>query len=187
MTKQELRQKYKGFRQKMTDTEIEDQSIAIANQLLVLDIWNFSFYHIFLPIEAQKEVNTEYILQVLQGKDKNVVISKSNFEDGTLDHFLLTDQTKLVVNKYGIPEPENGIPISESEIEVVFVPLLAYDQKGNRVGYGKGFYDRFLNGCQPKKVIGVSFFPPEEHVDSEPHDRALDLCVTGDAVFGFNG
>ena len=72
MTKSELRKKYKSLRQQLTQDTIENNSLAIANQLLQLDIWQYSFYHIFLPIEEQKEINTEYVLNILAGKDKNL-------------------------------------------------------------------------------------------------------------------
>ena len=187
MTKPELRRKYKALRKKLTSAEVEEESLAIANQLLSLDIWDYSYYHIFLPINVQNEVDTEFLLHILQGKDKHIVISKSNFETNTLSHFLLTDQTKLTVNEWGIPEPDdNSIPISGSSIEVVFVPLLAYDKKGARVGYGKGFYDRFLSGTKPKQIIGLSFFKPEEDfIETDAHDVSLDVCVHSEGVVMF--
>lgn len=178
MTKLELRKKYKALRKNLTSVEVEDKSMAIANQLLSLDIWNHSYYHVFLPIAAQNEVDTEFLLHILQGKDKHIVISKSDFSNGTLSNFLLTDQTKLVINEWGIPEPQDGISIPESSIEVVFVPLLAYDKKGARVGYGKGFYDRFLTKAKPKRIIGLSFFKPEEDfIETDEHDVPLNICV----------
>lgn len=180
MNKKELRKKYKTKREKLTFEEIEDKSLAIANQLLQLDIWNKTYYHIFLPIEEQKEVNTEYILQILAGKDKEVVISKSNFETTTMTHFLLTDNTKIKKNKYNIPEPIDGIEVPSNKIDVVFIPLLAYDKQGNRVGYGKGFYDAFLKTCKPNVIkIGLSFFEPEDYIDDiHSNDIKLDYCIT---------
>ena len=60
---------------------------------------------------------------------------------------MLTDNTKIKKNKYNIPEPIDGIEVPNNKLEVVFIPLLAFDEKGNRVGYGKGFYDNMLNKC----------------------------------------
>lgn len=187
MSKFELRKKYKGLRHQLTKNDIEDKSLAIANQLLKLDIWQHSFYHIFLPIEEQQEINTEYILHILGGKDKNIVISKSNFEDYSMSHFLLTDNTRLKKNDYNIPEPMDGIPILSHQIDVVFVPLLAFDNSGNRVGYGKGFYDRFLSECKPETLkIGLSFFETEdEDLDASENDIRLDYCVTPNTIFQF--
>ena len=186
MTKSEIRKKHKVLRQELSEGQIEDKSLAIANQLLQIDIWQYSFYHIFLPIEEQKEINTEYILNILAGKDKNIIISKSNFEDYSMSHFLLTDNTTLIKNEYDIPEPIDSIPILPQQIEVVFVPLLAFDIKGNRVGYGKGFYDRFLSECKPETLkIGLSFFEAEDSIEVSENDIRLDYCVTPNQVIQF--
>ncbi|WP_299366022.1 5-formyltetrahydrofolate cyclo-ligase [Winogradskyella sp.] len=187
MTKSELRKKYKSLRKEMPLDRIEDNSLAIANQLLQLRIWDKEFYHLFLTIEEQKEINTEYILNILAGKDKNVVISKSNFEDFSMTHYLLTDGTRITKNAYNIPEPIDGIEIKPSQIDVVFIPLLTFDQRGNRIGYGKGFYDRFLAQCNPETIkIGLSFFEAEEeYFETSEDDIKLDYCVTPHQVFHF--
>ncbi len=185
MTKNELREKYKGLRNNLSSDALEDLSLAISNQLLKLPIWDYSFYHIFLPIEEQKEVNTEYILNILSGKDKNILISKSDFKTGNMTHFLLTDSTVIKKNAYNIPEPVDGIEISNDKIEVVFIPLLAFDKTGNRVGYGKGFYDKFLSNCKPGTLkIGLSFFEAENEIsDVFDGDIGLDYCVTPLTIF----
>jgi 5-formyltetrahydrofolate cyclo-ligase len=187
MLKKELRQKYKELRKQLSENEIEEWSLQIANQLIRLDIWQHSFYHLFLPIESQKEVNTEYILQVLAGKDKNIVLSKSDFSTREMTHFLLTDNTTIKKNEYDIPEPIDGLEVPVSKIDVVFVPLLAFDEKGNRVGYGKGFYDKFLAACKPEILkIGVSFFESENVIsDVLNTDIQLDFCVTPTKVYNF--
>lgn len=188
MTKSEIRKKYKSLRKSLSESEIDNRSLAISNELLKLSIWSKSFYHIFLTIEEQKEVNTEYILNILSGKDKNIVISRSNFEDYSMSHFLLSDSTKLKKNKYNIPEPIDGIEISISKIDVVFVPLLAFDINGNRVGYGKGFYDRFLEACKSDTIkIGLSFFEAEtESIDTSRNDIKLDYGITPAKIYKFN-
>jgi len=192
MTKAELRKSYKIKRQELSSEVIQDLSLEIANQLLTLPIWNFTFYHLFLSIEEYKEVNTDYILNILSGKDKNIVISnlsgkdknivisKSDFSSGSLTNFLLTDNTVIKKNSYNIPEPIDGIEIPNEKIEVVFVPLLAFDKQGHRVGYGKGFYDKFLAECKPETLkIGLSFFEAETKINGIfKNDIALDYCVT---------
>ncbi|WP_452227350.1 5-formyltetrahydrofolate cyclo-ligase [Lacinutrix cladophorae] len=187
MTKAELRIAYRLKRKELTETQLDDFSLQIANQLLQLDIWNFSFYHIFLSITEQHEVNTDYILNILSGKDKNIVLSKSDFKTGLLNNFLLTDNTTIKKNKYNIPEPVDGIPIPAENIELVFVPLLAFDKLGNRVGYGKGFYDKFLASCKPETIkIGLSFFDAETTItDVFESDITLDYCVTPNEVYRF--
>ena len=187
MHKKELRSKYKSLRASLSENEIEEKSLAIANKLLALPIWENTYFHIFLPIIEQKEVDTEVILHMLAGKDKEIIVSKSDFESRKMTHFLLTDATKIKKNDYNIPEPIDGIEIPTSKIEVVFVPLLAFDKKGNRVGYGKGFYDRFLSECNPETIkIGLSFFDPEELIsDVNDDDIRLNYCVTPNTVFSF--
>lgn len=187
MLKKDLRKKYKTLRSELLVADIDHLSIAIANQVLKLPIWHFNFYHIFLAIEEQKEINTDYILNILSGKDKHIVISKSNFETGLMTHFLLTDNTIIKKNNYNIPEPVDGIEILNDKIDVVFIPLLGFDTLGNRVGYGKGFYDRFLAKCKPETIkIGLSFFEAETIInDVFESDIKLDYCVTPNRVYGF--
>ena len=187
MTKKELRKKYKELRNDLSFDAIEDLSLQIANQALKLPIWNFENYHIFLSIHEHKEVQTDYLLHILSGKDKNVIVSKSDFETRTMNHVLLTDNVTIKKNEWNIPEPQNGFSVADNQIDVVFVPLLAYDVFGNRVGYGKGFYDLFLSKCKPDVVkIGLSFFDPEEIIeDVFLEDVRLDYCITPDTIVKF--
>ncbi|SFQ75213.1 5-formyltetrahydrofolate cyclo-ligase [Flavobacterium akiainvivens] len=187
MTKKELRTHYKALRQVLTLNEIEQKSLAIANRLLGLDIWNKTYYHLFLSMENQKEVHTDVVLNILAGKDKEVVVSRSDFETCTMVHYLLTDNTKLALSTYGIPEPVDGLEVPSAKMDVVFVPLLAFDIKGHRVGYGKGFYDRFLNECRPDVIrVGLSFFEAAEgEIPHNDTDIALDFCVTPERVYAF--
>ena len=187
MLKKELRLKYKALRNQLSENELDEKSLAIANKVLTLPIWEKTYFHIFLPITEHKEVNTEFILHLLAGKDKEIIISKSDFETRKLSHFLLTDNTKIKKNKYNIPEPIDGIEVPTSKIDVVFVPLLAFDKTGNRVGYGKGFYDKFLSECNPKTIkIGLSFFETEDLIsDVFENDVKLDYCVTPQGVYTF--
>lgn len=187
MNKKDLRKKYKELRSQLSVTELEELSLTIANQLLKMDIWQKTYYHLFLPIEKQSEINTEYILQILAGKDKEIVVSKSDFESGLMTHYLLTDNTKINTNSYGIPEPIDGLEVPVSKIDVVFVPLLAFDKNGHRVGYGKGFYDRFLLESKPETIkIGLSFFEAEESISAIlPSDIRLDFCVTPKEIIAF--
>lgn len=187
MTKAELRLKYKALRKQLSEEEREDLSMSLANQLLQLPIWEHSYYHVYLSISELNEVNTDYILHILQGKDKNVVVCKCHVNDGSMSHYLLTDNTQIKKSAFGIPEPVDGIEVATEKLEVVFIPLLAFDHKGNRVGYGKGYYDRFLHQCPKALKIGLSFFDVETQdiQDATAHDVPLDLCVTPTNVYTF--
>jgi 5-formyltetrahydrofolate cyclo-ligase len=187
MNKKELRAKYKVLRNQLSESDLEEMSLAIANKVLTLPIWEKTYFHIFLPILEHKEVNTEFILHLLSGKDKEIIISKSDFETKEMTHFLLTDNTKIKKNEYNIPEPVDGLEVPTSKIDVVFVPLLAFDKTGHRAGYGKGFYDKFLAECKPETIkIGLSFFEAEEIIeDVFENDVKLNYCVTPNEVYWF--
>ncbi|NKI31451.1 5-formyltetrahydrofolate cyclo-ligase [Croceivirga thetidis] len=185
MLKHEIRAEFKAKRNLLSIEDIESKSLEISNRLLEVPIWKFSFFHLFLPIIEFKEIDTQPILTLLQGKDKNIVLPKVN--GNYLEHFLLTDNTILKQSKWGIPEPQDGIHIDEKKIDVVFVPLLAFDLKGNRVGYGKGFYDRFLSKCKKEVVkIGLSVFEPIPKIsDIVDSDIPLEYCVTPEKLYTF--
>jgi 5-formyltetrahydrofolate cyclo-ligase len=185
--KKELRTKYKTLRQSLSENELEEMSITIANKVLTLPIWEKIYYHVFLPIIEHKEVDTEILLHLLSGKDKEIIISKSDFTSRNMTHFLLTENTKIKKNEYNIPEPIDGIEVPTQKIDVVFVPLLAFDKIGHRVGYGKGFYDQFLSQCKPETIkIGLSFFEAEELIcDIFDNDIKLDYCVTPQNIYEF--
>lgn len=187
MTKKELRAKYQTLRHSITADQLDELSLDLANQSLKLPIWEHNNYHIFLPIVEKKEINTEYLLHILSGKDKNILLSKSDFKDGSLTHFLLTDNTRIEKNAYSIPEPTGGISVAPQQIDVVFIPLLAFDLSGQRVGYGKGFYDRFLEQCRPDIVkIGLSLFEAEPAIsDTLSTDVPLDYCLTPNQIYMF--
>ena len=109
MKKTELRFKYKELRKSLSENQNEEMSLAIANNLISLPIWDKTYFHIFLPITEHNEVDTEFVLHLLSGKDKEIVISRSDFETRNMQHFLLTDNTKIEKNEYNIPEPVDGI------------------------------------------------------------------------------
>ncbi|TMM59239.1 5-formyltetrahydrofolate cyclo-ligase [Maribacter algarum] len=187
MLKKDLRLQYTVLRKEVSPQSLLNSSLAISNKLLELPIWDFEYYHIFLPIISKNEVDTSFILSILQGKDKNIVLPKIRSKD-RLQNILLTDSTRLKANSWGVPEPIEGVEVPSHKIDVVFVPLLAFDENGNRVGYGKGFYDNFLNGCKKNVIkVGLSLFPAIAKIsDLNENDIPLDYCVTPEKVYSFS-
>lgn len=185
MLKKDLRNKYLTLRKQFLPTVIADKSLAISNKALELPIWSKDFYHIFLPITSKQEIDTINLLSILQGKDKHIVVPK--VQGDILQHYLLSDNTKFKNSKWGVPEPINGIQINPEQIDVVFIPLLAFDTKGNRVGYGKGYYDHFLKSCKKDIIkVGLSFFEAEAIItDIFEDDIPLDYCVTPKRNYSF--
>ena len=102
-------------------------------------------------------------------------------------HYWLESDTEITVSDWGIPEPVGASPAPVLAIDYVLVPLLVIDRVGYRVGYGKGFYDRFLTDCRDDvRTIGLSFFDPiDEVVDKDPWDIPLDHCITPKGLITF--
>lgn len=185
MNKIEARKKYLDLRKKLDNVQIISKSISISNNLQNLPIWEHNFYHIYLPIKEKNEVDTMPIINILNNKKKKVLIPKSDFNNTTMKSFLLNDNTVLKKNNYGITEPINNEEFL-GRIDVIFIPLVAYDLIGNRVGYGKGFYDKFLRNQNNKILrVGLSFFNPEKRIKIDEHDENLDFCVTPNRIFSF--
>lgn len=187
MQKNVLRAVYKNRRKTVSDDCLSDASLIIANTLMELPIWHLDYFHIFLPISKKKEIDTHFVLSLLQERDKHVLVPKVIY-GGVLKHYLLTDTTKFRMNSWQIPEPVDGIEITSHKIDVVFIPLLAFDVKGNRVGYGKGFYDKFLRECREDVLkIGLSLFEAEEIIDDiDEFDVPLNYCVTPKKIYSFS-
>jgi 5-formyltetrahydrofolate cyclo-ligase len=179
MRKQKLRKIYKQKRKKLSAFEIDCCQENIYQQVFKIDFHKINTIHIFLSIERLLEVNTNPIIDFLLLKNKIIVVSVSDFSRNTLTHFLFDRKTKLKVNSYGIPEPVNGIEIDAEKIDLVFVPLLISDKKNYRVGYGKGFYDRFVSECRSDvKTIGLNFFKPIDCIeDVKEFDIPLNQVI----------
>lgn len=180
MYKKELRKIYKEKRKELTDIEMSSFQEKIYQQIFNFDFSTIQKVHVFLPIEKQKEINTYPIIHFLRKQGKDIVISKSDFSNTTLTHFLFEKETELQVNKYGIPEPLNAKEVVVKDIDLVFVPLLISDKQNYRVGYGKGFYDRFLNDCKKSTItIGINFFKPIDVIsDVNTFDIPLNHIIT---------
>ncbi len=189
MTKQQLR---KIFKQKRTALSPEIQAVwneRIFSHLKSLDWTTCQYCHIYLPIEKNHEPNTLNLIHWLQHRFPNMhlVVSSSHLDDLSMSHYLLDETVRLLPNRWGIPEPVDGIEVKEELIDVVLVPMLVCDQSGNRVGYGKGFYDRFLQKCRPDILkIALSFFEPIEQVDdTDIYDIPVDVCISPSEIYYF--
>ena len=190
MQKQDLRKEFLQKRKALTEQEVEGFSKKIHDWFFrSIPVHTYTTIHTFLPIKHNHEVDTWLIINTLQ-KDfaTNIIIPKSH-EDGTMSHYLFTKDTVFEENKWKISEPthNSSLIIHNSKIDLVLIPLLCFDKKGYRVGYGKGFYDRFLADCRPNVLkIGLSFFEPVEHIkDIDAYDIRLDYCITPNKIWQF--
>ena len=187
--KKELR-KYFSNKRKTIDNlllsqKIKKNTINLINKLIKSK--KEIKIHVFLPIIKNKEINTHLIINELKNKNINFYISKSNFMTNELTNFEFSEKTILKENKYGIPEPINAKEYPYNDFDIVIIPLLCADNNGCRVGYGKGFYDRFLDGLKstPTK-IGINYFEPIKKItDTNKFDIRLNYLVTPENTYEF--
>lgn len=180
MNKQTLRKTYLEKRITLTPEEFSRR-----NELLLAQVKGIRAnigggpVHIFLPIQKFKEVNTWPIIHWLWAHHIGTITTITNIKKNELRHVWLTNDTKLLESKWGIPEPVDAEAADAAACTIVFVPLVAFDQQLNRIGYGKGFYDMFLAGLPPHvKRVGLSLAPPLDLIPyAEPHDEALHAVI----------
>lgn len=183
MTKQELRKLYRQKRTALSEAEYGQLNFQLyQNFFSTIDLSFVHVLHTFLPIVEKKEVDTWLILDRVRREFPHIRISipKVNSQTGVFDSFYFEGLHQLALNEWGIQEPKQGIPTEPEKVDLVLIPLLAYDKDGHRVGYGKGFYDKFLSTCRSDcKKIGLSLFDAEETIsDANQLDIKLDLCIT---------
>lgn len=190
MNKTSIRKTYLERRKNLSRSQYWILNSKIVEQVAAINWSQFKVVHLFLPISDNKEIDTFSILEYFKEHEPGlqVVIPRTDFEKTEMENILFDPvYTILGRNKYGIPEPIHGRIIAPQHIDAVIMPLLAFDVEGNRVGYGKGFYDRFLEACRPDtRKIGLSFFEPVERVqDVNEFDKRLDACITPERIWEF--
>lgn len=186
MTKAEIRKIELARRKALSVEQVELMSRALLEQFKELDFSEVSTVHIFLPIEEKREPDTFLFVEWLADAYPSIkiIVPKADFETALMSHHIYEGKEDLQKNMYNILEPQRS-GVYSGEIDLVVVPLLGFDLKGYRVGYGKGFYDRFLTGIETRK-IGLSFLGPVESIDDvHAQDIRLDLCITPDRVYNF--
>ena len=186
MLKSDLRKAALIERNALTVEELQGLNEKLLTQFKQLDLTEVDSIHIFLPIVQQKEPDTFLIIDWLQLNHPSIkiVVPKADFNTSIMSHYSYLDKEDLLTNHYHIPEPQKAKPFTGIP-DLVIVPLLAFDQKGYRVGYGKGFYDRFLQDITTQKV-GLSFFDAVAEInDVHLNDIRLDKCITPNAIIDF--
>ena len=187
--KTSLRQAFLTKRRALTSLQYKTFNQRIFELLIDIIPWQeITALHSYLPIKASKEIDTNPIIEHIKTNYTyvRIIVPKVDPTTDILTHYRLEEHTKLQNNKWGIPEPVSGDPVASTEIDLVLVPLLVFDLNGNRIGYGKGHYDRFLAGCRPDtQKIGLSYFEPVSNIMIEPTDIPLDMVVTPKKIWEF--
>jgi 5-formyltetrahydrofolate cyclo-ligase len=191
MQKSTLRKYYLTKRKALSSREILEKSQQICDLFFQeIDLNTVKFLHVFLPIKKHNEIDTFLIIRRLRIEFPliNIVVSRSNLDSFEMQHFLL-EEDNLVENKWGILEPSQASrrEVQPQEIDLVIIPLLCFDKQGNRVGYGKGFYDRFLQKCSSKALkVGLCLEQPIEPIEGlNEFDVKMDVCITPDGIWKF--
>lgn len=189
MTKAVLRKIYKEKRKEISTKDIEIWTDLILINFQKLDLPFINCVHTYLAIQNQNEVETENITRYLAFKNPGlkIVVPKINLDKAEMQHYIFNDDVEMASNSFGIIEPVRSEKVCADEIDMVITPLLAFDNAGNRVGYGKGFYDKFFEKCNNNVIrVGLSFFNAEEIIDDiNQYDIPLHYCITPHTVYTF--
>lgn len=185
MYKEEIRKHFLHKRAELPQPLREELNVKINKRLNEVIVGTVANTHIYLPIKSKNEIDTWPTIRQLW--DHNIKVAVPVMNKNSITSCRLTAETKIKENKWGVPEPVNKIEIEENKIEAVVLPLLAFGPEGYRVGYGKGYYDKFLVGLAEDVLkIGLSFFSPvDEITDLGDWDIPLDICITPDTVYQF--
>lgn len=189
MLKKEARTLYRSKRMELPEAMRSKADDLMLIQFQTVDLPFIQSVLSYWPIDENHEPNTHLFTGYLRFRNPEVKICYpvSDFNNMTMEAVATDIDTAFEKSHLNIHEPDNGVRVPVAELEMVFVPLLAFDKTGYRVGYGKGFYDRYLSQCGPDCIkIGFCYFDPLESIDDrDEFDVPLDLCITPQTVYGF--
>jgi 5-formyltetrahydrofolate cyclo-ligase len=189
MLKKEIRNLFRKKRDTISSTNKMKWDDLLLIQFQTIDLPFIDFVLSFYPIEENNEVDTFLITDYLHFKNPNLHIcySKTDLQNLTMQAIICHADSIFEANAYNIPEPLDNEVADPSLLDMIIVPMLAFDIEGNRVGYGKGFYDRYLKQCRKDCLkIGLSYFEPVDSIDDrDEFDVPLDLCITPQRTYVF--
>lgn len=189
MLKVEARKLYREKRQTISMKDRVKLDDLLLIQLQTVQLPFITFLLSYWPIEQNNEPNTHLFTDYLEFQNPELIICypKANFKDHSIQAVQTNDDSRFRKNEYNLYEPEDGHIVNAPGLDMVFVPLLGFDKSGFRIGYGKGFYDRYLSLCRRECIkIGFSYFEPMDKIeDASLFDVPLNLCVTPTTVYVF--
>ena len=187
MNKAEIRKQQSLRRMALDLEEVIRLSEKLLDQFANLNFEGMETIHFFLPIQENNEPDTFMLIKWLKENHPGIkiIVPKADFTTSLMTHHPYQGEEYLQKSLFNILEPVLDVQYT-GKIDMVIVPLLAFDSQGYRVGYGKGFYDRFLNGLDTLKV-GLSLFESVDTItDTHENDVRLDLCLTPERTVHFN-
>ena len=187
MTKQEIRTVYKSKRQQLSAESIENFSISMLHIFRKINLTGKRHVLSYAPIKGHNEFNVRLCDPVISAQSTGIALPRIDPVTLSMEALEYNSNSELIKNSLGIEEPSGGTVLAPEVVDVVLVPLLAFDPKGYRVGYGKGYYDRYLFRCRPDVLkIGFSFFEPVDSIDDiSLFDVPLNYSITPMRLYEF--
>jgi len=179
--KKQIRKEILNIRNSMNTETIRTKSLCICNRLIDSDLYKDADT-VLLYSSFGSEVMTSQLTDHAIDAGKYVYLPRVCGD--TMDFFIIKDRNNLVEGSWGIREP---LPISENKFKgdakaLVIMPLVAFDRNGNRIGYGKGFYDKFLDTHSTGVKVGIAFSEQESVIDAQPCDIRMDYIITDKGI-----
>jgi len=177
--KSKLRRKFLTIRKSLSKQYVSDNSRLIAQRVLQSEEYkNAGTIHCYVSITENKEVHTHDLIRQCLEDGKKVVVPKMA-DHQKLRHIFLHSMDDLVPNHWNVPEPKTDDEANLKELDLILVPMVAGDRFKNRVGYGKGYYDRFLSQCDSKKMgLLFSCLLNDQKIPVDPYDVPMDIIIT---------
>ena len=181
--KQTLRKRVLEKRNQIPEGSWLDASKRIIRSLMDTDIYQQAkVIHTYISMNSRREVSTDILIEEMFARSKRVVVPVTDFKTNTLSHTEINSATELKENKWGVKEPKDQEEFDISELDMVIIPMAAADRNGNRLGYGQGFYDRFLSKTEAKKIGLVFSNFLFDTIPVEEFDKKLDVIITEEEV-----
>ena len=188
MLKKEARKLYRDKRKAISNSQREKWDDLILVQFQKLNLPFVETLFSYVAMESHNEIDPSNIIRFLKFTNPELIVAYPvcNLNDHTMKAIIARDD-EFTLNQLGIPEPCSNQELTAQDIDLIIVPLLCFDKEGYRVGYGKGFYDKFLTGCNDDVIkIGLSYFDPVDKIgDREEFDVPLNYCVTPYQIYDF--
>lgn len=176
-SKTEFRTKYKNIRNSI-NLEIREEKSKIITKRFVDNFSSLNNY--FVYVDFSSEVQTGDIIKYLIENNKKISIPKCDVKNSTMEPTIFNRDSLMIKNAYGIYE-NCADDIFQEKIDVILLPALTVDRKGNRLGYGKGYYDKFINSLNYKPIlVGLCYDEQifNETLPSDKFDVRLDYVIT---------
>jgi 5-formyltetrahydrofolate cyclo-ligase len=189
MIKNTVRKEFLQRRMTIQEEDLKERTALIASNFRKLVLPTINYVLSYNPLLHRREFDVSLCEDIL--KEQNLIMRvawpKIHMDLLDMEAVLVEKDGLYIKNKFNILEPIGGVIIPPQQLDIIFVPLVAFDERGYRVGYGKGYYDRYLAQCRPETIrIGFSFFEAVDYIeDIDEFDVPLNFCITPHRIYEF--